>query len=166
MQCFSRCRGDPMLYFAYGSNMNWQQMQARCPSARFISVALLPDYRLAFTRKSIKRDCGVADALPERGQKMWGVVYEISALDVGALDTSEGYRPGRKKNSYFRRECLVLLSGDDQQPLTVSSYFADPQPKPPLPNIRYKNLILSGARHWHLPVGYVQQLEEQIKVNR
>jgi hypothetical protein len=45
-------RGHSMLYFAYGSNMNWQQMQDRCPSARFFGVALLPDHKLAFTRES------------------------------------------------------------------------------------------------------------------
>jgi gamma-glutamylcyclotransferase len=155
-----------MLYFAYGSNMNWQQMKERCPSARFAGVALLPDHKLAFTRKSINRGCGVADAVPEHGQKMWGVVYEVGDVDVAKLDTSEGYRPGRQKNSYFRSECNVLLNGDNRQPLTVFTYFGDPQPNPPLPNLDYKNLILSGARHWHLPVEYVRQLEEQIEVSR
>ena len=71
-----------MLYFAYGSNMNWLQMQNRCPSARFLYRAVLPDYKLAFTRKSVKRGCGVADVVPARGQNAWGVVYEISNLDV------------------------------------------------------------------------------------
>jgi hypothetical protein len=52
-----------VLYFAYGSNMNWEQMKTRCPSARFVAVALLPDYKLAFTRKSINRGCGVADGV-------------------------------------------------------------------------------------------------------
>jgi hypothetical protein len=148
-----------MLYFAYGSNMNWQQMQERCPSACFAGVALLADHKLAFTRKSVKRGCGVADAVREDGRKIWGVVYEIDDLDVGKLDLSEGYRPNREKNSYWRRECLVLLDGDEQRPLTASSYFGDPQPAPPLPNREYKRLIISGARHWHLPEEYVRDLE-------
>jgi gamma-glutamylcyclotransferase len=114
-----------MLYFAYGSNMNWQQMQERCPSARFFGVAWLPDHKLAFTRKSIKRGCGVADAVPTQGQKVWGVVYEITDRDVIKLDKSEGYMPGREKNSYFRRESVVLRNGGDQQPLTVFIYFGD-----------------------------------------
>ena len=154
-----------MHYFAYGSNMNWPQMRERCPSTRFVGTALLPNYRMAFTRNSIKRDCGVADALPAHGQKMWGVVYELSERDIGKLDTLEGYRLGQEKNSYFRRECIVLLNGNDQEPLKVFTYFGDPQPNPPLPNIDYKNLILSGARHWHLPAEYIRQLEEQIEVS-
>ena len=125
-----------MLYFAYG----WRQMQDRCPSARFFGVALLLDHKLAFTRKSIKRGCGVADILATQGQNVWGVVYEIDARDIATLDASEGYKLGRKKNSYFRRECVVLLDGNDQQQLTAFTYFADPIPNPPLPNIEYKNL--------------------------
>ncbi len=79
-----------MLYFAYGSNMDWAQMRERCPSARFVGVARLPDHRLAFTRESVHWGSGVADALRESGRKLWGVVYEITDSDVGRLDRSEG----------------------------------------------------------------------------
>ncbi len=91
---------------------------------------------------------------------MWGVVYEIADLDLGNLDVSEGYRPGRDKNSYYRRECLVFLDGEEQRPVTVSAYFANSQPNPPLPNASYKNLILAGGRYWHLPEEYIRELEK------
>jgi gamma-glutamylcyclotransferase (GGCT)/AIG2-like uncharacterized protein YtfP len=149
-----------MLCFAYGSNMDWDQMRERCPSTRFVGTAVLRDHRLAFTRKSTNRNCGVADGVPEHGRELWGVVYEICDHDVGKLDTAEGYRPGREKNSYWRRECLVFLDNDGERPLTVSTYFAEREPNPPLPNAEYKNLILSGARYWHLPEGYIRELEE------
>jgi gamma-glutamylcyclotransferase len=147
-----------MLYFAYGSNMDWFQMRERCPSARFVGVALLPDHELAFTRKSIKRNCGVADAIATKGQKLWGVLYEITEPDVARLDKSEGYAPGREKNSYFRRECVVWLDGNDRRPATASIYFGDSTPSLPLPNNEYKNLILSGAKYWRLPEAYVREL--------
>jgi len=153
-----------MFYFAYGSNMDCGQMRKRCPSARFVGVALLPDHKLAFTRESVDRRCGVADVVAEDGAQVWGVVHEITDLDVGKLDASEGFRPGRDKNSYYRRECLVFLDGEDQRPLTVSAYFGDPQPNPPLPNAAYRDLILTGARHWHLPEEYIRELE-QIEVS-
>ncbi len=149
-----------MLYFAYGSNMDWNQMRDRCPSAKFVGVAVLRDHKLAFTRRSTHRGCGVADVVPEDGQSVWGVVYDISDLDIGKLDSSEGYRPGRGRNSYWRRECLVFMDGDQARPQTVWTYFADKEPNPPLPNAEYKNLILSGARYWHLPEEYIHQLEE------
>jgi hypothetical protein len=120
---------------------------------------VLNDHRLAFSRTSVIRGCGVADIVQEKGDRVWGVVYEIMDLELGQLDKSEGYGPGREKNSYWRRECLVLRDGDEAQPLTVSTYFGHPQPSPPLPNQIYKDLILSGARHWHLPADYIGRLE-------
>jgi hypothetical protein len=55
---------------------------------------------------------------------------------------------------------VVLLNGDAQQPRTVFAYFGDPQQNPPLPNIGYGSLILSGAKHWHLPEEYIRELKE------
>src|SRR4051812_6473274 len=109
-----------MLTLAYGSNMNWNQMRERCPSSRFVEIAVLRDHKLAFTRKSDNRGCGVADVVAEDGALVWGVVYEIADVDIDKLDAWEGFRPGRDKNSYYRRECLVFIDGEDQRPLTVS----------------------------------------------
>ncbi len=54
-------------YFAYGSNMSQDQIRARCPSHKFLCAAELPGHKLAFTRYSRKRECGVADIVPARG---------------------------------------------------------------------------------------------------
>jgi hypothetical protein len=148
-----------MLYFAYGSNMDWDQMKTRCPSACFVGVAVLRDHRLAFTRRSKKRACGVADALPEEGAAVWGAVFEITDVDVGRLDDAEGYRPGRQRNAYRREERHVFVAGDDKQPLAVAVYFGEPQNAPPLPNQEYKNLIVGGAKRWWLPNDYIKELE-------
>lgn len=139
-------------------------MEKRCPSARFKGRALLRGHKLAFTRKSRTWKCGVADAVREDSQNIWGVVYVISELDLGKLDSAEGYRPSRERNAYWRRECQVLVDGDPQRPLTVNIYFASPEPNPPLPNRQYMQRILSGARYWQLPEEYVAELEA-IEVN-
>ena len=49
-----------MLYFAYGSNMDWSRMSKRCPSARFLFAAKATGFRLDFTRYSTNNHCGVA----------------------------------------------------------------------------------------------------------
>src|SRR5207247_4909541 len=90
-QCCRRYRGDPMFYFAYGSNMDWDQMKGRCPSARIVGVAELRDYRLAFTRRSLKRGCGVCDVVLDSGKAVWGAVFHIDDADVVWLDIEEGY---------------------------------------------------------------------------
>ena len=138
--------------------MHWPQMKGRCPSARFVGVAKLPNHRLSFTRKSVKRGRGVADAVAERGRDVWGVLFEIDERDVGSLDESEGYRPGRIENSYWRRECIVFVDGKNEQLIISQTYFAQRQRNPPLPSQAYKDLILSGATHWRLPTEYLAQL--------
>ncbi len=144
--------------------MDWQQMRDRCPSACFVGVALLPDHRLAFTRKSVRRQCGVADAVAEKDSKVWGVVYQIDEKDVGQLDATEGYRPHGQKNAYERRSRHVFVDGNKKNPLKVGVYFANREDDPPLPNRVYKDLILAGAKHWHLPDDYIQNELDGIKV--
>ncbi len=148
-----------MLYFAYGSNMNWPLIKERAPSAEFFSVAKLKDHRLAFTRKSNRRGCGSADAVPEQGQNVWGVIYQIEERDFGSLDEAEDFVPGRAENGYTRQQCHVYTNGDNQKPILVSLYFAEKQKDPPLHSTEYKRLIVEGAKHWRLPKDYIEELE-------
>ena len=150
-----------MLYFAYGSNLDWKQMKDRCPSAQFVCRAVIHEYRLAFTRRSKSRNCGVADIIPDKGNEVWGVVYQISERDVGALDQSEGYSPSRKgdENAYVREDFHVFEEGNMAKPLLVAVYVANKQENPPLPNNDYKKLIVEGAKYWHLPEDYIDELE-------
>lgn len=149
-----------MLYFAYGSNLDWAQMRDRCSSAKFVCVARLPDHRLAFTRKSSSRACGVADAVPQNGREVWGVVYEIQETEIGKLDQAEGFEPRRTKNAYVREQRHVLADGDESKPMAVWVYFASKQKNPPLPSANYKKLVTDGARFWHLPAEYIEALEK------
>jgi len=150
-----------MLYFAYGSNLEWAQMKQRCPLARFVCRAKLPEHRLAFTLKSVSRDCGVADVLPDQTKSVWGVVYELPDNELKNLDKREGYRPGRpyEKNQYSRQDHYIWPDGDAKRPLLVALYLGHPQLDPPLPSDDYKRLIVDGAKHWNLPVEYIHELE-------
>ncbi|GIW56624.1 MAG: hypothetical protein KatS3mg082_3028 [Nitrospiraceae bacterium] len=144
--------------------MHWEQMRKRCPSSRFVAVAVLPDRTLAFSRRSTKRNCGVADAVSAPGEKVWGVVYEISDTELSNLDRAEGFLCGREQNAYRRCQTQVFADGKAERPLTVWTYFATPEPNPPLPNQEYMRLLLEGAKHWGLPQRYIQKLK-QVKVS-
>jgi gamma-glutamylcyclotransferase (GGCT)/AIG2-like uncharacterized protein YtfP len=146
--------------------MDWDQIRERCPSARFLGIAVLLDHQLAFSRysSSSTRKCGVADAVENEGSNVWGVVYDIDEKDIGNLDKKEGFQPGRKANSYQREQRHVYLDGHRNKPLTVEIYFAIPQPGVHLPNQKYKDLILSGANYWHLPEEYIRDILEPIQV--
>jgi gamma-glutamylcyclotransferase (GGCT)/AIG2-like uncharacterized protein YtfP len=144
------------LIFAYGSNMDFAQMRERCPSATFVCKALLPEYRLAFTRKSVNRNCGVSDVVPEPSSIVWGVVYDVPDDEIPHLDIKEGVN----SNSYVRHTGIVYQDGDESKALDVNIYFAVPQENPPLPNQEYKSLIVGGARHWNLLADYIAELEK------
>jgi hypothetical protein len=147
-------------YFAYGSNMDPAQMRQRCPSARFVAIAKLPDHRLAFTRHARDRGCGTCDGIPEPGRSIWGVVFEVTEADLGCLDASEGYRPtgALSENAYVRKQGKVCRDGKPDEPLVVWLYFANRQPNPPLPNAAYKRQLVEGASYWRLPEEYQAEL--------
>lgn len=140
-----------MYYFAYGSNMDWQQMQRRCPSSTFICVACLMDYRFAIARHSRLRDCGTANIFAQPGSEVWGVVYDLTNEDMATLD---GYEDG-----YRRQQVSVTALNDGHNPLRVSVYIAEKELQVPLPDARYKRHLLDGARHWQLPESYQAMLE-------
>lgn len=150
------------LYFAYGSNLDKAQILERCPSAKFNCVARLDNYKIAFTRKSIKRRCGVADAVEATGESIFGVVYDISDEDMRKLDDNEGYKgEGNSKNSYNRKKSIVtaiVINGENQ--IQAEIYFAVRQPAPPLPSKEYLGLIITGAKVWGLPYEYIRKLEK------
>ncbi|NLE37298.1 MAG: gamma-glutamylcyclotransferase [Pirellulaceae bacterium] len=153
-----------MLYFAYGSNMSPGRMKSRCPTAQFLAVAKLADYRFDFTRKC-QSGYGVMDAVQCAGDDVWGVVYQIDESDLGLLDKAEGYRPGRVtgKDAYKRIEVSVLRDGEESAPLTVWTYtVVEKSPKPIATSDDYKRLVVEGAQFWQLPKDYVNRLENDI----
>lgn len=77
------------LYFAYGSNMNLNQMKKRCPKAKVVSAVTLPDYALAFNGKT--SGWGVATIKPEKKSVVNGLLWEITAVCEKSLDIYEGY---------------------------------------------------------------------------
>ncbi len=138
-------------YFAYGSNLNWPQMQRRCPSSRFVTIARLPDYGFGITRHSRLRDCGTANVFPLVGKEVWGTVYEVSDSDLVIMD---GFEDG------YRREILSVYPPDrEMPPLAVLVYVAAIESGVPPPSPEYKRLILEGAQHWKFPGSYIAMLE-------
>ncbi len=94
------------LYFAYGSNLDVEQMHRRCPGSRQIGVGCLRSYRLDFNRYSSSWGGGVADVVPDDGNVVWGLVYELTREDLDSLDEWEGY-----PTAYRRFEADIETSG-------------------------------------------------------
>ena len=141
-----------MFYFAYGSNMNWPQMQRRCPASRFSCIARLPGNGFGIARHSRLRDCGTANIFIDPGSEVWGVVYDVTENDLRTMD---GFEDG-----YSRTKVFVHTINFTPSPLEVVVYIAPKETFVPLPNAEYKRLLLDGARYWKLPAEYCFMLEQ------
>src|SRR5262245_32943588 len=152
-----------MLYFAYGSNMQWERIRDRCPSAEFMCKAMLPGYRLTFPRYSRNNESWTASIERADGHAVWGVVYAISDKDIRLLDRQEGYRPDRptNMNAHIPLQCYVFDGGAQDKALAVMTYITNAGGKPPparrdrkAPSKEYKSRLVEGAKHWNLPEAY------------
>lgn len=74
---------EPILYFAYGSNLHPLRMNERCPGAVSLGYAVLPHYRL------VERLYADIEMAPE--SEVHGVLYLLTPLHLALLDRYEGY---------------------------------------------------------------------------
>jgi gamma-glutamylcyclotransferase len=154
-----RLKTHSVLYFAYGSNLDQQQMRERCPESRPLARAILPGYRLAFTRFSGDRLGGVADVRSQPGSSVWGALYDISERDLIQLDDYEGYCGSGEANLYDRIDVAVWLGGQADRIVEAFAYqIADPSSMHIPPSAYYLGIIVAGARQWGLPEQYIQQI--------
>ena len=143
-----------MLYFAYGSNLDPEQLLARCGDEyTFVTVARLQDFALAFTRCSPKRGGGVADVIPTEGKDVWGVVFDITAAYAECLDRYEGVR-----HDHYHREDVQVL-GKDDRPSSAMTYVVSPKQDRLKPSPAYIKQIVRGAIYWELPPAYIESLQ-------
>ena len=121
---------EEKLYFAYGSNMNLNQMAFRCPDAEVVDTVRLEGYRLAFCMNGGGN--GVATILPEEGSYVDGVLWRISERDERHLDHYEGFP------YLYGKEPVVVTDQDgirhEIMAYTMNSPYRD---VPALPNRTY-----------------------------
>jgi len=89
------------IYAAYGSNMNIQQMETRCPYARCIGTGILRNYRLVF-KGSSSFGGGVASVEPCEKDCVPIVLWETTPVCEKQLDIYEGFP------SFYRKEWLPI----------------------------------------------------------
>lgn len=132
---------DPKLitYFAYGSCMGTADFRRTVPEFTRIGRALLPDYRVAFTKHATSRNGGVADIIPAPGHLMEGVLFQFPETHLPALDQREGVHT----NMYRRIQIELLHEG---QALTAYTYeVVDKAEEEIAPSTLYRDLLLAGG---------------------
>ena len=146
-------------YFAYGSNMDPDQMGERCPSARLVGPARLVDFRLAFTRESkvTYPGSGVADVIAAPGSVVWGAVYSLDEADLEALDRLEG-----AGSAYAREQVDVVDEKGDTVP-AVAYVVLRKSDRELRPTAEYMSRVIGGARACGLGRDYLELLESTFR---
>jgi gamma-glutamylcyclotransferase (GGCT)/AIG2-like uncharacterized protein YtfP len=138
-------------YFAYGSNMDEEQMRVRCRGAALAGKGVLDDHRLGFTIRSRYRSAGAADIIPSPGDQVWGLVFHVGDEDLAALDRFEG-RPSR----YDRHVVRISTTRGDLEAWVYSVVAPGPFVAP---SRSYLGIIRKAARRHGFPGAYVRMLE-------
>ncbi len=135
------------LYFAYGSNMDMEQMKKRCRGHELVAIAQLDGYQFRINGR------GVATIVPHSGAVVHGVVWSISSGDEARLDRYEGVANGVyskqtvqvTRSNGQRAEALVYVAADSSKGGSWNEYL---------------NKIIKAAKQQGLPKEYIRELEE------
>lgn len=131
-----------MLTFAYGSNLDGDQMRARCPSARPLGRARLAGHALAFGGYSGRWGGAVASVVRAPGRAVEGVLYALSAADLGALDAFEGV-------PWVYERVARAVTGDDGTRRRAFVYaLRAPGHVPTRPSPRYLAVVGRAYERW------------------
>lgn len=118
------------IYIAYGSNTNQKPMGYRCPDARVIAKATIPDYELQFKQ--------YATIEPSEGLEVPALIWRISADDEFKLDRYESYP------NLYRKEFFEYKS--DKENTIAMAYIMNGRRPLQAPHRDYYNGILEGYR--------------------
>ena len=136
------------LYFAYGSNINLDQMSYRCPDASVMGPVTLEGWELLFRRG------GFATIAPKEGEKVTGLLWSITQSCERSLDRYEGY-------PQFYDKRMVTVRDSEGRSLSVMAYIMDDRFREPmLPTESYYNGILEGYQQNGLPVSALKKAWE------
>ncbi|MEM8780853.1 MAG: gamma-glutamylcyclotransferase [Cyanobacteria bacterium P01_G01_bin.49] len=130
-------------YFAYGSCMCPVDLKRTFGENTYdyvVGTGILPGYRLGFYRRSLRRNCGALDVVPDVNAKVEGVLYRLPWRFSDRLDEREEVpRKG------YRREFVEVCSKGKIYDNVRTYVVIDKLPKELAPNDWYFNVVLRGA---------------------
>ena len=138
-----------MLYFAYGSNLNIEQMKTRCPGAVGISPAVLEGWKLA--------ERIYADIEKAPGECVNGALYELFENDLAALDRFEGYPQCYDREEFmvtdnsgtFRKAWVYRMTEECGKRRDHGKY-----------SDRYRKICSDGAEYWGIPNAFAEDVPD------
>ena len=144
-----------MLYFGYGSNLDWDDWSEWCLDNGFgpegmteIGPAWLPDHSMAFHYHSSSRNGGAADIVrTKKGCAVPGVLFRLDEQALRAMDRKEGHP------SYYERRIVhpTTPDGVEHEALTYTVVAKKVKDEHIAPTQGYESLIRGGLERRGLP---------------
>jgi len=140
-------------YLAYGSNLNVDQMNWRCPGAKIVDTAIIKGWELSFkgskTGSYLTIDKALHGSVPV-------AVWAVTEADEAALDRYEGF-----PSFYFKRDFIVTFdrSGEKHR---CFAYIMRSDAKYGLPTHGYYFTCAEGYRNFGFDEKY---LEDAVKLS-
>jgi gamma-glutamylcyclotransferase (GGCT)/AIG2-like uncharacterized protein YtfP len=138
------------LYAAYGSNMDPEQMLARCPHSPAAGTGWLNGWRLTFGGEEMGWDGALAMVVPDAGSQVFVALYDVSPHDLATLDYWEGADTGLYNKITLR---ISTLDGDALALVYVLDGYEGG-----MPSARYLGLMAEAAQIAGAPDEYVADL--------
>ena len=138
-----------MFYFAYGSNMNHEDMKIRCADSIYLGRGILKGYKFVYDGYSNSDENAVADIIKCENSVVYGGIFKITQKDLQMLDVYEGYPK-------FYKRIILPIENEDNKILLAHVYYRDGY-RPGKPSIYYKRIILKGANDCNLPQKYIKK---------
>ena len=133
-------------YFAYGSNLNFEQMKHRCPTAKLYDTGIIEGYELQFKGEPT---CAFATIAPKENASVPVAVWEIQPRDEMALDRYEGY-----PSHYFKQNVPVQLGGEE---VGAMVYIMNLKRQFGMPSPHYYQTVLEGYHDCGLDTDVLDQ---------
>ena len=140
-----------MLYFAYGSNLNRQQMKSRCPGSKYIKNYYLKGFKLCFSWNKYRRDrTGVANIEKQNDSTNYmlntvpGAIYRINGKYKNDLRRHEGYPKVYIEDSFTLDKKKVFF-------YIMKNY------DPKRPTLEYTKKIKQGYKDCNLDIDFLRR---------
>ena len=149
-------------YFAYGSNLLLERLQARCSSARFIGLAVAKGYDIDFSKVSTDKlgnISGKATIFRSENHEVSGALFNIAVADQKKLDEAEGLN-GKTGSHYNKLENFCVNSLDGKSVFNCVTYEAslDKIGKNISPYDWYHQLVVAGLKRHNFPTEYIKKI--------
>jgi AIG2-like family len=149
---------EPVVYFAYGSNMSTARLRKRMPSCKPLGTATLPGHALRFHKRSTDKS-GKCNAFASgNNSRVIGVLFSFDPAERAKLDEAEGVGSGYE-------HAIVTVINEKGRRRKVLTYLATPDyiDDSLKPYGWYKDFVLAGGREHGLPPEYIAEYIQSVE---